>query len=74
MLVLGMFVTACGVRLPNLNECVRNWPSVTIKNASAHDDPLAEGFTLMLCGQIVIFFSDLFMSVDWPRNLGQRVR
>src|SRR5215471_2818061 len=74
MLVLGMSVAACGVRLPNLDERIRNRPTVTVQNASADDDPLAEGFTRVLHSQVVVFLPYLFMPVDRSGNLGQRVR
>jgi len=74
MLVIDMFVAARGVRLPNLDECVPNGPSVAVKNASADDDALAQRFARMLRSQIVIFFPDFLMPVDWSRDLRQSVR
>src|SRR5690349_18544483 len=71
MLVLGMSVAAGRVGLPNLDEGARDGPSITVKNASAHDDALAEGFTRMLCSQIVVFFSYSFMPEDRSGNLRQ---
>ena len=74
MLVLGMSVAARGVRLPNLDEGIRNRATVAVENASADDDALTEGFARVLHRQIVVFLADLFMAVDGPGNLGQRVR
>src|SRR5262245_40955302 len=74
MLVLGMSVAACGVRLPNLDERTRHRASVTVENASADDDPLAQRFARVLHRQVVVFLPYLFMPVDRSGNLRQRVR
>ena len=74
MLITHVSVPARRIRLPNLDERVWDRASVAVENTSADNDAFTERLTRMLNGQIVIFFSDLFMSIDWTRNLRQGVR
>ena len=47
-------VASGGVRLPDLDERVRHGASVAVEHATAHDDALPEGFSLVADRQVVV--------------------
>ena len=47
MLIRGMMVAAGCVGLPDLDDCVGDWPAIFVRNPAVDDDPLAEcGFAI----------------------------
>src|SRR5215469_9572638 len=73
MLVLNMPIPSGGVRLPNLDECIRNGPPVAVENAPAYDDAFTDWLTWVLAGQIVIVFPNLLMPKNWSGNFRKRM-
>src|SRR5689334_19507812 len=74
MLVLDMQVPSRGICLPDLDERVRNRPSIAVENAPRHNDSLTQRFSRMLPGQVVIVSPNALVAIDRPGDLRQRVR
>jgi hypothetical protein len=49
-----MPIASGGVRLPDLDERVGHGASVTVEHATAHDDVLPEGFSVLADRQVVV--------------------
>src|SRR6516165_4033330 len=58
VLVHVVKITACGVRLPDFDQRMRNRTAIFAKHASAYDDPLADGLAWVLTGQVKRFGID----------------
>jgi hypothetical protein len=69
MLVFRVPVPAGRIRLPNLNQSVRDRPPVAVEDSSADNDALAEWFAGMLDGQVVVVFPNSLMTVNGSRDL-----
>lgn len=74
VLVDFMPVPACGIGLPDLDECVGHGPSVFVQHTTAHDDALAERFAAMWTREVAGLHIDHGGIEDRTSYLGERMR
>jgi hypothetical protein len=74
VLIHPMRIPTGGVRLPDLDQRVRDRPPAVVEHASLHDDALAERLADVLARQIAVACFDAAVRIGGPRQLGQRLR
>ena len=73
VLIDGVRVTAGGIGLPDFNERVRERPAVFIDDPTRDDDAFADGFGVMLLGEIEGFYVDEVVAEDRAGDFGECV-
>ena len=66
-----MDVAAGGVRLPDLDQRVRDRPAVLVDDAADDDDALAERLAGMLAREVAVVLAHALMAVDRAGELRQ---
>src|SRR5437763_2817756 len=74
MVVARMTVASRRVRLPDLDQRIRDTMSVLIQNAAGHYDPLALRRVGEVTGEVVIARADRVVAVDGTRQFAERMR
>src|SRR5260370_7989728 len=74
VLVSLVQITSCGIRLPDFDERMRNWPRVLIQHSAAHNDPFAERLAAVLSRQIASLHLGRFFSEQRPLYFRNVVR
>src|SRR5262249_41157818 len=74
VLVLFMDIPAGGVRLPYLDEGIRDRAAILIGHAACDDDALAQGLPRMLLGEVATVLPKSAMAKERSCQLGQRLR
>src|SRR5262249_6345433 len=74
VLVVFVNIPACRVRLPNLDEGIRDRAPLLIGHAARHDDALAEPLPQVLLGEVGVVVAKSVVPEDGPREFGERWR
>src|SRR5262249_7044588 len=74
MLIFRMPVSAGRIRLPNLDQGVRDGTSVAVEHTSCNNNALAERFACMLDRKVIVVFTNLLVTVNWSGDFRQGVR
>src|SRR5260370_893358 len=74
VLVSFVQITSCGIRLPDFDERMRNWPRVLIQYWAAHNDPFAERLAAVVSRQIASHHIHCLFSEQGPRHFCKCVR
>ena len=74
VLIDGVGVAASGVGLPDFDERVRKRAAVFVDDAAGDDDALADGFGVVLFGEVEGFYVDEVVVEDGASDFGEGVR
>ena len=66
-----MVITAGGVGLPHLDQRAGDGPAVAVKHPAVDDDPLAQGFPVVLAGEVVVPLPHPFGAEQRAGDLGE---
>ncbi len=74
MLVGAVRVAARGVRLPDLDQGLRNRLAVLVEHAAGDDDAFADRLALVLAGEVMIALLHVAVAEKRTGQLGERLR
>src|SRR3984957_11591601 len=74
MIVLGVRISPCRVRLPDLDESMRARPAIFVQNAPGQEDACSQRMAPMLTGQDVVRLADGVVTKYRAAQFRNRVR